>query len=70
MSINMNNPQNPQDASHARYDLGGIKELKHIAHSVDKSVAEIKSGMWGNRVVYPTRWPKLNKNLDGGLTAR
>lgn len=63
----MNNPQNPQDASHARYDLSGIKELKHIAHSVDKSVAEVKSGMWGNRVVYPTRWPKLNKNLMGGL---
>ena len=30
MSRNMNNPQNPQDASHARYDLSGIKELKHI----------------------------------------
>lgn len=65
--MSMNNQHNQQVASHASYDLTGIKELKHISQDVNKSVAEVKTAMYGNRLVYPTRWPRLNKNLMGGL---
>jgi replicative DNA helicase len=63
----MNKFQNQQGVSHASYDLTGIRELKHISQDVNKSVAEVKTAMYGNRLVYPTRWPRLNKNLMGGL---
>jgi replicative DNA helicase len=63
----MDNQHNPQVASHASYDLTGIKELKHISQDVNKSIAEVKTAMYGNRRVYPTRWPRLNRNLMGGL---
>ena len=59
-------PPNPQE-SPARYDLTGIRELKHISQDVNKSIAEVQTGMYGNRRVYPTKWPRLNKNLMGGL---
>jgi replicative DNA helicase len=65
--MSMNNQHNQQVASHASYDLTGIKELKHISQDVNRSVAEVKTAMYGNRTVYPTRWPRLNKNLMGGL---
>lgn len=61
------NQHNPQDASRASYDLTGIKELKHISQDVSRSISEVKNGMYGNRKVYPTKWPRLNKNLMGGL---
>ena len=41
--------------------------LHHISKSVDKSIADVKSGMMGERNVYPTSWTRLNKNLMGGL---
>jgi replicative DNA helicase len=63
----MSNQHNQQVASHVSFDLTGIKELKHISQDVNKSVAEVKTAMYGNRLVYPTRWPRLNKNLMGGL---
>ena len=44
-----------------------IKALKHISTSVDKSISEVRTGMYGNRRVFPTKWPRLNKNLMGGL---
>lgn len=59
-------PPNRQE-SPARYDLTGIRELKHISQDVNKSIAEVQTGMYGNRRVYPTKWPRLNKNLMGGL---
>jgi replicative DNA helicase len=49
------------------FDLRDIKVLKHISHSVNKSVAEVRTGINGNRVVFSTKWPRLNKNLMGGL---
>ena len=63
----MKNQQAPNQESHASYDLTGIRELKHISQDVNKSIAEVKTAMYGNRRVYPTRWPRLNKNLMGGL---
>ena len=63
----MNNQHKPQVASHASYDLTGIRELKHISQDVNKSIAEVKTGMYGNRRVFPTKWPRLNRNLMGGL---
>ena len=49
------------------FDLRDIKVLKHISHSVNQSVSEVRTGINGNRVVFPTKWPRLNKNLMGGL---
>jgi len=53
--------------SHDSFDLSDIKALKHISTSVDKSISEVRTGMYGNRRVFPTKWPRLNKNLMGGL---
>ncbi len=63
----MTKQQPPNQESHASYDLTGIKELKHISQDVNKSIAEVKTAMYGNRRVYPTKWPRLNRNLMGGL---
>lgn len=52
---------------HDSFDLSDIKALKHISKSVDKSISEVRTGMNGNRRVFPTQWPRLNKNLMGGL---
>lgn len=41
--------------------------FRSIAHSVNTSLSEIKKGMYGKRIVYPTKWPRLNRNLLGGL---
>jgi replicative DNA helicase len=49
------------------FDLRDIKVLKHISHSVNQSVAEVRTGINGNRIVFPTKWPRINKNLMGGL---
>ena len=53
--------------SHDSYDLSEIKGLRHITHSVDKSINEVRTGMYGNRSVFPTKWGRLNRNLMGGL---
>ena len=49
------------------FDLRDVKVLKHISHSVNQSVAEVRTGINGNRIVFPTKWPRINKNLMGGL---
>ena len=61
------NHQNQPPASLASYDLTGIRELKHISQDVNKSIAEVRTSMYGNRTVFPTKWPRLNRNLMGGL---
>lgn len=38
-----------------------------IAESVQTSIDEVKTGMLGLRKVFPTKWPRLNRNLLGGL---
>ena len=49
------------------FDLRDVKVLKHISQSVNQSVAEVRTGINGNRIVFPTKWPRINKNLMGGL---
>ena len=53
--------------SHGGYDLSDVKTLRHISKSVDKSISEVRTAMYGNRVVFPTKWATLNRNLMGGL---
>jgi replicative DNA helicase len=38
-----------------------------IQDSVNTSLNEVKKGMLGQRIVYPTKWKRLNRNLLGGL---
>lgn len=44
-----------------------LPKLQHISTTVDKSIRDVQDGMLGKRRVYPTSWPRLNKNLMGGL---
>jgi replicative DNA helicase len=44
-----------------------LKEFRHISLSVDKSIQEIKLAQTGQRIVFPTGWSRLDKNLLGGL---
>ena len=41
--------------------------FRSIANSVTTSLNEVKKGMLGKRIVYPTKWKRLNRNLLGGL---
>ena len=41
--------------------------FKSIKQSVSASLTEIRTGMYGKRRVYPTKWARLNTNLLGGL---
>ena len=41
--------------------------FKSIKQSVSTSLTEIRTGMYGKRRVYPTKWERLNTNLLGGL---
>ena len=43
------------------------KGFKNIKQSVTTSLNQVKTAMLGQRKVYPTKWPRLNKNLLGGL---
>ena len=36
--------------------------FKTIKQSIVTSLNEVKSGMYGKRRVYPTKWVRLNKN--------
>ena len=44
-----------------------IPQLRHISKSVERSIMDVQKGIRGNRLVYPTNWARLNKNLMGGL---
>ena len=52
------------DASQGNYSL---PKLYHISKTVEKSIRDVHDGMVGKRRVYPTAWPRLNRNLMGGL---
>ena len=41
--------------------------FKSIEQSVSTSLTEVRTGMYGKRRVYPTKWDRLNTNLLGGL---
>jgi replicative DNA helicase len=44
-----------------------LPNLFHISKTVEKSIKDVHDGMAGKRQVYPTSWPRLNRNLMGGL---
>lgn len=44
-----------------------LPKLFHISKTVEKSIKDVYDGMAGKRQVYPTSWPRLNRNLMGGL---
>jgi len=44
-----------------------LPKLFHISKTVEKSIKDVYDGMEGRRRVYPTSWPRLNRNLMGGL---
>ena len=41
--------------------------FKSINKAISASLHQVTDGMKGQRIVYPTKWPRLNKNLLGGL---
>lgn len=55
-----------QDESQGSYK-SPLPKLQHISQVVDTSVKQVRDAHYGKRRVYPTSWPRLNKNLMGGL---
>ena len=43
------------------------KGFKSIRKAISASLHQVVDGMNGKRLVYPTKWNRLNKNLLGGL---
>ena len=43
------------------------KGFKSIRKSISASLNHVRDGMLGKRLVFPTKWERLNKNLLGGL---
>ena len=43
------------------------KGFKSIRKAISASLHQVADGMSGKRLVYPTKWARLNKNLLGGL---
>jgi len=41
--------------------------FKSIKQSVSASLSEVRTGMFGKRRIYPTKWERLNRNFLGGL---
>ena len=52
-----------QDSSNLFKERG----FQRIDKAVNQSLSIVKNAMNGKRNVYPTKWPRLNKNLLGGL---
>ena len=44
-----------------------LPKLFHISKTVERSIKDVHDGMAGKRQVYATSWPRLNRNLMGGL---
>jgi replicative DNA helicase len=44
-----------------------FKGFQKIGKAVKQSLTVVKNAMLGNRDVIPTKWPRLNRNLLGGL---
>tara|TARA_R110002012_G_scaffold1863_3_gene8968 strand:+ start:174 stop:1094 length:921 start_codon:yes stop_codon:yes gene_type:complete len=44
-----------------------FKGFQQIGKAVKQSLVVVKDAMLGNRNVIPTKWPRLNRNLLGGL---
>ena len=52
---------------HGLQDPFKKRGFKSIKQSVSASLSEVRTGMFGKRRIYPTKWERLNKNLLGGL---
>lgn len=52
-----------QDSSNLFQERG----FQRIDKAVNQSLSIVRNAMHGKRSVYPTKWPRLNKNLLGGL---
>lgn len=53
--------------SDASLGNSSLPKLFHISKTVERSIRDVHEGMEGKRRVYPTSWPRLNRNLMGGL---
>ena len=42
--------------------------FEHISKSTFKAIKEVKAAQKGERIVFPTKFPRLNRQLMGGLT--
>tara|TARA_R110002074_G_scaffold112987_3_gene241491 strand:+ start:1797 stop:2747 length:951 start_codon:yes stop_codon:yes gene_type:complete len=60
MQKKVNTPQGTQDPFKKR-------GFKSINKAISASLHQVVNGMTGRRLVFPTKWPRLNKNLLGGL---
>ena len=63
MSEEQNN-KNVASHDNSRLLLNG---LRHISKSVDRSIENVQQARSGRRRVFATTWPRLNRNLMGGL---
>ena len=52
-----------QDSSNLFQERG----FQRIDKAVNQSLSIVRNAMAGKRDVYPTKWPRLNRNLLGGL---
>ena len=60
------NPQPPTE-SQETYEVFKNRGFQKINKAVNQSISIIKDAKAGKRNVLPTKWPRLNRNLLGGL---
>tara|TARA_R100000030_G_scaffold101015_1_gene95768 strand:- start:2628 stop:3572 length:945 start_codon:yes stop_codon:yes gene_type:complete len=58
--------QNPNEL-HEHSDVFKDRGFQKIDKAVNQSIKIVKDAMNGLRDVFPTKWPRLNRNLLGGL---
>ena len=63
MKTNQKTPKELQDNS----DVFSKRGFQTIDKAVRQSIKIVKDAKRGIRSVYPTAWPRLNRNLLGGL---
>ena len=56
--------ETPSQGSHDLFKDNGFKSINK---AISASLYQVQDGMQGKRKIYPTKWPRLNKNLLGGL---
>jgi replicative DNA helicase len=54
----------PNQGSHEAFKDKGFKSINK---AISASLYQVQDGMQGKRKIFPTKWPRLNKNLLGGL---
>ena len=56
-----------ENESLENYDVFSTRGFQKIDKAVKQSIAIVKEAKLGKRDVLPTSWPRLNRNLLGGL---